>query len=53
LALFFKVEMGKNSLWPKTRFFILYYYIYFFHFLSKLKKKVGFWPNGIFLTYLR
>nr|DAR32286.1 MAG TPA: hypothetical protein [Caudoviricetes sp.] len=34
----------------KNPFFILYYYIYIFIFLSKLKKKVGFWPNGIFLT---
>jgi hypothetical protein len=42
-----KLAVAKNPfLFPTTIYKI-------FNFFIKLRKKVGFWPNGIFLTHLR
>jgi hypothetical protein len=42
--------MHEKSVVAKSPFFLAYYIYYFFIFLINLKKKVGFWPNGTFLT---
>ena len=45
--------MHEKQVVAKNPFFLFYYIYIIFHFFINLKKKVGFWPKHIFLTYLR
>ena len=59
--LFYKANIDMGYEWTihekqvvaKNPFFLFYYIYYFSFFFINLKKKVGFWPKRIFLTYLR